>query len=134
MREIDFSRIGFAAARSLGYLRLGPHRDGGGVLLDTDEAVVAIRAEASVVASNGRDHAGTGDCGALYVTTRRLIYITDNDFTMIELDDVDDTTLVADRLLLALKSGRGVAIQSRLLRQLHATLNALRAERQVKAR
>ena len=134
MREIDSNGIGSASVLSLGYLRFGPRRDDGRVLLDADEAVVAIRVEAAVVVTNDSDHVGAGDFGRLYVTTRRLIYTTDHDFTIIELDEVDDATLVADRLLLALKSGRGVAIQSRLLRQLHTTVIALRAERQVKAR
>jgi hypothetical protein len=101
--------------------------------LSTGEAIVATRSHARLDAGDEPDVRCAGP-GALYVTTRRLVFVSGAKVTAFGLSEIDDAALSAEALFLTLKSGRGVVIAANLMRQLYTTITALRAELQLTAR
>ena len=82
-----------------------------------DEVLHARRSSAML---NREDGAGTlpGYAGTLYLTSRRLIHIGHVTFT-VPLTQIDEVSIVGERLLLTLSSGEGVSLdvaEPRLLR------------------
>ena len=82
-----------------------------------DEAVHARRSSAML---NRLDGAGTlpGYAGTLYLTSRRLIHIGQVTFA-VPLTQIEEVSIVGERLLLTLSSGEGVSLdvaEPRLLR------------------
>jgi hypothetical protein len=94
-----------------------PADDGVAQELRADEVVHARRSSAML---NRLDGAGTlpGYAGTLYLTSRRLIHIGHVTFA-VPLTQVEEVSIVGERLLLTLSSGEGVSLdvaEPRLLR------------------
>ncbi|MEP6681455.1 MAG: hypothetical protein ABJB65_08255 [Chloroflexota bacterium] len=87
--------------------------------LHDDEALYAQRSNAML---NRSDGAGTlpGYAGTLYLTSRRLIHIGHVTFS-VSLAQIEELSVVGERLLLTLSNGEGVSLdvaEPRLLRVL----------------
>ncbi len=96
--------------------------------LAQDEGVHALRRHA-ILRGPGDDRA-LGYGGTLYLTARRLIHLGQVVMT-VNLADVQETSLAAERLLITLRDGEGLSLdidQPRLLRaEMAAVTRALRA-------
>jgi hypothetical protein len=66
--------------------------------------------------------------GDLYVTSARLVHLGLRVLT-IELDDIEDAALVGDRVLLVIRGGTGVALETDRPRLLRVQMAAARAAR-----
>jgi hypothetical protein len=78
-------------------------------LLGTDETLVAVTYDATV---HGAGPLAATFAGTLYLTSDRLVGLGPDGFDL-ALDDLDEVGLVSTRLLLALRSRRGVTIDVR---------------------
>ena len=97
-------------------------------LLTPDEAVVAVRRSAVLDRreSGLRSGAPAALAGDLYLTTRRLVLVG-RFILSFELDEIEDAVLSGERLLLAMRDGRGASLdvaQPRLFRVEIATARA----------
>ena len=101
--------------------------------LGGDEQLLAVRQSASV------EHLSDGArpiSGRLAITTERIFMLDGQTNTLATLDELDDVTLVSDRLLVMLTSGAGFRInapQPKLLRVELAAARANRLDRQTAA-
>lgn len=95
--------------------------------LGHDEGLLALRETASIVR---RPHGESSPLsGRLAITTERLIMVDELSTTLASLEDLDDVTLVADRLLVLLTSETGFTIQTTHPRLLRVQLAEARASR-----
>lgn len=92
------------------------------------EVVFATRMPAILDRREPRPDTGapTGLAGELYVTSRRLILLGRVRLS-IDLDAIDEAVMSGERLLLALRDGRGVAIAAARPRLLRVEIAAARA-------
>ncbi len=98
-----------------------------------DEQLLAVRQSASVerLSDGARPISGR-----LAITTERIFMLDGQTDTLATLDELDDVTLVSDRLLVMLTSGAGFRInapQPKLLRVELAAARANRLDRQTAA-
>ena len=102
--------------------------------LREDERLLAIRTVALI---DPRPRTGMAPrTGRLAITTERLLMDDDPALTLASFEDLDDTNLAADQILVALTGGTGFAITAchpRLLRVQLAEARASRVERQAGA-
>ena len=101
--------------------------------LGGDEQLLAVRQSASVerLAAGARP-----ESGRLAITTERIFLLDGHAVTLATLEELDDVTLVTDRLLVMLTSGAGFTIsapQPKLLRVELAAARAGRTDRQTAA-
>ena len=99
-----------------------------------DEQLLAVRHSVSVERLS--DGAQAPVLGPLAITTERLLMLDPEPVTLASLDELDDVTLVTDRLLVMLTSGAGFTIsapQPKLLRVELAAARASRTDRQTAA-
>ncbi len=95
--------------------------------LEGDEQLLAVRQNASVERlSDG----ATPISGRLAITTERIFVLDGRSDTLATLDELDDVTLVSDRLLVMLTSGAGFRINAPQPKLLRVELAAARANRQ----
>lgn len=120
-----------ARYRKDGIIRIEP--DGGlRSALGTDEGLLAVRQTASI--ERLADGGGASMSGRLAITTQRLMLVHSQPLTLASLDELDDITVVRDRLLVTLTSGTGFFIsvpRPRLLRVELAEARASRKDRSV---
>lgn len=96
-------------------------------VLGRDEQLVAVRQSASVERlSEGR---GSSTSGLLAITTERLFILDAEPVTLASLEELDDVTVVTDRLLVMLRNGAGFTITTSQPRLLRVELAAARASR-----
>jgi hypothetical protein len=101
--------------------------DGMRSALGSDEELLAVRQTASVerLSDEGRSPL----TGRLAITTQRLLMLDAQPETLASLDDLDEVTLVSDRLLVMLTSGAGFTITVSQPMLLRVELAAARARR-----
>jgi hypothetical protein len=95
--------------------------------LGSDEQLLAMRQVASV--ENVLERGGPRRSGRLAITTRRLMMVDGQPETLAGLDELDDVSVVMDRLLVTLTSGAGFRIDAEQPRLLRVQLAAARARR-----
>jgi hypothetical protein len=95
--------------------------------LGSDEQLLAIRQVASVEDLLERD--GPRRSGRLAITTRRLMMVDGQPVTLAGLEELDDVSVVMDRLLVTLTTGAGFRIDAEQPRLLRVQLAAARARR-----
>lgn len=120
------ARAARARYRKDGIIRIEP--DGGmRSALGADEGLLAVRQTASIerLAEGG----GAPMSGRLAITTQRLMLVDAQPLTLASLDELDDITLVRDRLLVTLTSGTGFTINVLHPRLLRVELAEARASR-----
>ena len=78
-----------------------------GARLDQGEVVHGLRTSAILKAPGGDRALGYG--GTLYLTSRRLVHLGQVNVT-VQLSDIVETSLAAERLLLSLRDGEGLTI------------------------
>ena len=115
-----------ARYRRDGIIRIEP--DGGmRSALGSDEELLAVRQTASIQRLTDRGQAPMS--GRLAITTQRLMLVDEQPLTLAALDELDDVTLVRDRLLVTLTSGTGFTINVVHPRLLRVELAEARASR-----
>ena len=95
--------------------------------LGREEHLLALRDTASIVRRPHGDSLPLS--GRLAITTERLLMVDSSPTTIASLEELDDVTLVADRLLVSLTSETGFTIETSHPRLLRVQLAAARAER-----
>lgn len=82
-----------------------------GLTLDSDERVLAVRRPA-LARTAGAASSSAPVSGTLYVTDRRLVFVTASATTALELGEILELSAVGDRqLLMALRDAEGVAYE-----------------------
>lgn len=102
-------------------------------LLRPDELVLAVRGDAALDRRQPCPPHAPDLHGALYLTSDRIVHVGRRPI-VVELDDIEDSVVAAGRLLLALRDGNGIAIDTDgplLLRVQIAAARAARAQRGV---
>ncbi len=132
MEDDALARAARARFRSDGIGSIEPDQ-GMRSALGGDEELLAVRQNASVE----RLAAGAPpESGRLAITTERIFLLDGHAVTLATLEELDDVTLVTDRLLVMLTGGAGFTIkapQPKLLRVELAAARASRTERQTAA-
>ena len=95
--------------------------------LGPDEQLLAVRQSATVERLSGRGQSPLS--GRLAITSKRLLMIDAEPLTLAALDDLDEVTLVRDRLLVMLTNGEGFTIIAPQPMLLRVELAAVRASR-----
>ena len=112
--------------RKDGIARIEPD-DGMRSTLGSEEHLLALRDTASIVRRPLGDSLPLS--GRLAITNVRLFVVDTPSTTLASLEELDDVTLVADRLLVSLTSETGFTIETSHPRLLRVQLAAARAER-----